>query len=123
MLQRSIESCEGHTPAAEPLVADRGIPDTLAYARLIGLPDRCAIELACERYRYAGLVFLAPRWREIYRTDHERKQDFEEGERTYAGLVEVYAEFGNRTIEVPRVDARVRARFVAERIVDNRKNG
>ena len=123
MLRRSVESFEAHTPAAEPIFADGGIPDTLAYARLIGVGDMDAIEQACQRYRYAGLVFLAPPWREIYRTDQERKQDFEEGERTYAGLVDVYAECGYRTVEVPRIEARARAAFVAERIVDNKRNG
>jgi predicted ATPase len=82
MLQRSIESFEEHTPAARPSFADRGIPDTLGYARLIGLRDRRAIERACRRYRYAPTVFLAPPWSDIYQTDGERKQDFAEALRT-----------------------------------------
>ncbi|MEI9973787.1 MAG: AAA family ATPase [Ignavibacteriota bacterium] len=67
MLQRSIESFEAHTPATDPLFADRGIPDTLAYARLIDMTDTGAIELACRRYRYAPLVFLFPPCRKSIR--------------------------------------------------------
>src|SRR5688572_29720181 len=39
MLDRSIESYRAHTPASQPHFSDRGIPDTLCYARLIGLWD------------------------------------------------------------------------------------
>jgi predicted ATPase len=92
MLRRSTESFEAHTPSAEIMFADRGIPDTLGYARLIGLRDTRGIELACEQYRHATVVFLAPPWREIYRTDGERKQDFGEAERTYDCLTDMYAE-------------------------------
>jgi predicted ATPase len=114
MLRRSIEAFENYAPDSRPSFADRGIPDTLAYARLIGLRDTAAIELACQRYRYAPLVFLAPPWEEIYRTDAERKQDFAEGERTYHGLVDVYQECGYRSIEVPKAAPDARAEFVLE---------
>jgi predicted ATPase len=115
-LQRSIESFEEHRPPSGPQFADRGIPDTLAYARLIGLENTRAIEDACHHYRYASVVFLAPPWREIYRMDGERKQDFAEGERTYRVLSEVYEEFGYRSIELPKLGPIARARFVAEHI-------
>lgn len=115
MLQRSIESFEAHTPAAAPVFADRGIPDALGYARLVGLRDTRAIELACGHYRYAPAVFLLPPWREIYCTDAERWQDFAEAERTYDCLAEVYRECGYRTIEVPKVAPDARAEFVIAR--------
>jgi predicted ATPase len=44
MLRRSIKSFLEHTPAAGPMFTDRGIPDTLCYARLIGLQDTGPIE-------------------------------------------------------------------------------
>ncbi|MGH9664797.1 MAG: AAA family ATPase, partial [Bryobacteraceae bacterium] len=53
MLQRSIESFQKHTPASKPLFADRAIPDTLCYARLIRLGDNGLIQRACRRFRYA----------------------------------------------------------------------
>ena len=116
MLERSIESFQENTPAVKPLLADRGIPDTLGYARLIGLPDTHLIEVACREYRYAPLVFLAPPWREIYGTDSERKQDFAEAERTYNVLMEVYRECGYETIALPKVTPLERARFVLEQL-------
>ncbi|HXE10662.1 MAG TPA: AAA family ATPase [Bryobacteraceae bacterium] len=116
MLQRSIEIYLQYTPAAQTTFSDRGIPDTLCYARLIGLTDSESIESACRQYRYAPIVFLAPEWREIYETDSERKQDFGEAIRTFALMSEVYRELGYETIEIPKLTPPERARFVLERL-------
>jgi predicted ATPase len=74
MLAGSIEAylLQGrmpHASGASPTFFDRGIPDTLCYARLIALPDTRAIEVACATYRYNPRVFIAPPWEEIYATD------------------------------------------------------
>ncbi|HTW68224.1 MAG TPA: AAA family ATPase [Bryobacteraceae bacterium] len=116
MLQCSIESFKKHTPASHPLFADRGIPDTLCYARLIGLDETGDIERACRRYRYAALVFLAPPWKEIYHADGERKQDFGEAERTYQYMAEVYREYGYETVELPKLPAAARAEFILNQL-------
>jgi predicted ATPase len=116
MLQRSIDSFRAHTPAAKPMFSDRGIPDTLGYARLIGLPETSAIEAACSTFRYAQTVFLAPPWEEIYRTDSERKQDFAEAVRTYEVLLAVYRECGYQPVELPRWSAAARAQFIVEQL-------
>ena len=81
MLERSIESYLAHAGQTASVFSDSGIPDTLGYARLIGLADDSFIRDACRLYRYAPLVFLAPAWPDIYTTDNERKQDFVEATR------------------------------------------
>ena len=116
MLERSIDLFQRHTPASKPLFADCGIPDTLCYARLIGLRDVQSIENACRLYRYAPVVFLAPPWSEIYETDSERKQDFAQAERTYNLMAEVYQECGYRIISLPKVTRLARAQFILERL-------
>jgi predicted ATPase len=116
MLQRSVESFREFAAVARPAFADRGIPDTLCYARLIGLADARWIVRACRRYRYAPLVFLAPPWKEIYRTDGERKQDFGEAERTHAVMTEVYREQGYRILELAKVTVEARAQFIVDAV-------
>lgn len=116
MLQRSIESFKEHTPVLKPSFADRGIPDTLCYARLIGLRETAQIERACRCYRYALLAFLAPPWKEIYGTDSERKQDFAEAERTYRLIAEVYLECGYEMIELPKATPLARAKFILQQL-------
>ena len=120
MLQRSIEYYLEHAGLPGPVFSDRGIPDTLCYARLIGLADESAIKDACHRYRYAPRVFLAPPWEEIYTTDKERKQDFAEAERTFNQMEEVYWECGYQTIELPKSSPAARAEFVLRQLKHER---
>ena len=116
MLQRSIESFVAATPSPEPVFADRGIPDSLGYARLIDLREQADLEDACREYRYAPKALLAPPWREIYQTDNERKQDAAEAERTYAVVSSVYRDYGYEIVELPRIAPAARARWVLEKL-------
>lgn len=115
MLERSIASYEENARQKymSDLVTffDRGIPDTLCYARLVGLPEGEIVE-ACGRYRYMRRVFLAPPWREIYATDEERKQDYAEAVRTYEMMARVYADCGYEVMEIPRLPVVERADFI-----------
>ncbi len=116
MLERSIESFLEHTSAPRPMFCDRGIPDTLCYARLIDLREQDAIRSACKCYRYAPLVFLAPPWEEIYEIDSERKQDFAEAVRTFELMTGVYRECGYEISELPKITPAARARFILEQL-------
>ncbi|HEY7306877.1 MAG TPA: AAA family ATPase [Bryobacteraceae bacterium] len=116
MLEWSIRSYREHSTALKPMFSDRGIPDTLSYAHLIGLQDTGCIEDACRRFRYASVVFLAPPWEEIYKTDSERRQDFSEAVRTHDIIGEVYRECGYESVALPRLTPRDRARFILDRL-------
>lgn len=116
MLERSIQSYRKHAHAPHTTFADRGIPDTLAYARLIELPHQQKIQDACNRLRYAERVFIMPPWREIYEVDEERKQDFEEALRTYDVLAKTYRDCNYDLIEVPRAGPLQRAEFILQTI-------
>ena len=116
MLERSIGSYLEYTPSSSLTFSDRGIPDTLCYARRLGLPGQERIVEACRRYRYAPLVFLAPPWKEIYETDSERKQDFSEAESTFGPMTGIYEECGYRVVELPKIDPAARADFILAEI-------
>ena len=115
MLLRSIESYQ-QTPPMQTTFADRGIPDTLGYARLIALDDDREIREACARYRYASLVFVTPPWEKIYEIDSERKQDFEEVVRTFHFLTRTYEECGYSLVEVPQASPKERALFILDHL-------
>ncbi|HMK24137.1 MAG TPA: AAA family ATPase [Terriglobales bacterium] len=112
MLERSIESYKTYSSQPGPVFFDRGIPDTLGYAQLIGLADDSFIRDACRLYRYAPVAFLAPPWPEIYATDTERKQDLAEAIRTFEILAETYRECGYEVRELPRSTPSARAEFI-----------
>ena len=112
MLQRSIEDYL-RIDTNLPVFFDRGIPDTLAYAKLIGHPS--PVELA-EQYRCNKNVFMLPPWEEIYRTDSERKQTFQESIDVCRRLEDEYSSHGYNVIEVPKASAGERAQFVLHQI-------
>jgi predicted ATPase len=114
MLDRSIAALEVSSRAGSPIFFDRGIPDTLCYARLAGLSRELEHDAAqmCDRHRYWRRVFLAPPWREIYKIDSERKQDFDEAVRTYSLMQNTYEGCGYEVVTMPRVSVEERVEFI-----------
>jgi predicted ATPase len=91
---------------------DRGIPDVVGYLRLVGLPIPAHIEQAAASFRYHSHVFIAPPWREIYRQDSERRQDFDEAVRTYNALAKTYASYGYTLVDLPPAPVAARVGFI-----------
>lgn len=112
MLGRSLCDFRWSEGVQPPCFYDRGIPDTLAYVRLIGLPESKWLRAAVARCRYDRTVFLCPPWPEIYRTDEERKQSFRTAVETYRMIRSVYIEAGYCCCEVPCVSVEQRADFI-----------
>jgi len=117
MLIKSIEAYISNTPSSQILFMDRGVPDIACYLRLIGLPVSEDLRIACESYRYNVKVFMAPPWKEIYTTDTERKQTWEEAVTTHNRMVEVYEEFGYQPINIPKLSPAERAEFIITRLL------
>ncbi len=115
MLERSIADFGKYSRAGQATFFDRGIPDVLCYARLIGLQED-GIRSACEQYRYNRTVFIAPPWEEIYAADSERKQTFAEAIETYQVMSGAYGDCGYELIELPLVGAAERAEFVIDKL-------
>ncbi|MER8983215.1 AAA family ATPase [Mesorhizobium sp. M0491] len=107
---RSYQIAQEQT--GRPVFFDCGVPDTLGYLRLSGLPVSEHATAAAERFRYHQRVFVAPLWPEIFAQDEERKQTLEEAERTYHALVGVYTELGYETVPLPLATVEERLRFV-----------
>ncbi|MGS2763316.1 AAA family ATPase [Sinomicrobium sp. M5D2P9] len=94
------------------LLFDRGIPDSLAYSYLENIPVSEEMKNEIHRYRYHSKVFLFPAWEEIYRTDGERKQDFEEALRTYEVMRETYTGLNYEIVELPKINVEDRVKFI-----------
>ncbi len=116
MLERSVAAFLEHEDSAEIVFFDRGIPDALCYSRLAGLGLEEEILAACRRYRYVAKVFLASPWGEIYVTDPERWQDFDEAVRTYELMVTAYRDCGYEVVEIPLVSPGERADFIVREL-------
>jgi predicted ATPase len=104
-----------HAEAGEwsgPVFFDRGVPDVVGYLELCGLPVPADTTAAARTYRYARRVFVLPPWLEIFGQDAERKQSFDEAERTYRAMVAVYSRLGYELVDVPHAPVDERADFV-----------
>jgi predicted ATPase len=86
---------------------DRSIVDTI-----ISFDSDSAFVKAAKKYRYNKNVFLAPPWKEIYKTDKERKHSFSEAKSEYKRLVKNYKELGYEIITLPKVSVKKRIEFI-----------
>ncbi len=91
---------------------DRGLPDTLGYLTLEGLPVPPWMEEEAWRLRYHARVFVAPPWREIFGHDEERRQSWQVAVRTYETMVRTYTDFGYDLVELPCAPVEQRLAFV-----------
>jgi predicted ATPase len=60
MLSWEMRSYQAVREQAGPVFFDRGVPDTLGYLRLSGLPMPSHASSAADRFRYNPRVFVAP---------------------------------------------------------------
>lgn len=116
MLQWEMRSYHQAKQSPGPVFFDRGVPDVLGYLRLVGLPAAADILKATAEFRYHPTVFIAPPWREIFRQDIERKQDFNEAQRTFEFLFSTYRELDYDLVELPKIAVEDRVKFVLDRL-------
>ena len=116
MLQWEMRSYHLGKQSTGPVFFDRGVPDVLGYLRLIGLPVPEHVQKAAAEFLYNRTVFIAPPWREIFHQDVERKQDFDEAQRTYESLYRTYNELGYDLVELPKATVEDRITFVLDRV-------
>ncbi|NAY91180.1 AAA family ATPase [Muricauda sp. JGD-17] len=94
---------------------DRGMPDVLAYMDFFGQSYGNEFIKACKEHRY-DKIFIVPPWREIYTTDEERLETFEEAENIHSALLNTYIRFGYTPIEVPKDSISQRIAFILETV-------
>ena len=112
MLSRSVESFEQHQKQESVLFFDRGIPDTLAYVHLTHQSPSPELQHTVQDFRYNPQVLILPPWPEIYETDSERKQTYQEAVETYDVMLVTYQQLDYIPIIVPKGTPEERAEFV-----------
>jgi predicted ATPase len=94
---------------------DRGIPDVLAYMHYIGDQYPDFFDKACRENKYSK-IFLLPPWREIYISDNERYENYDQAKEIYNHLVETYKKYNYNLIEVPKDSVDNRILFILDNI-------
>ena len=115
MFERSIKSFEQtgkNLNNGNLIFFDRGFLDTICYAKLIQSEVNEQMKSYARNWRYNKSVFILPPWQEIYKTDNERKQDWEEAVLTFKQMRKTYVTYGYNVIEVPKMPVNKRTDFV-----------
>lgn len=94
---------------------DRGIPDVHAYMNYISIDYPPIYIEKSTKYRY-DTIFITPPWEEIYITDHERYENFEQSLAIFNHLRKTYEALNYKLIEVPLGDITFRTDFILDRI-------
>jgi predicted ATPase len=90
---------------------DRGLPDVYAYLKFSNTEYPSYFKEKCTLYRYDKVFRFLP-WEEIYITDNERYESFEESIAINSFLEETYKELGYTLIDVPFGSIKERTRFI-----------
>lgn len=94
---------------------DRGIPDVHAYMNYISIDYPSSYITKSNLYRYE-YVFLMPPWEEIYISDNERYENFEQALAIHNHLERTYKELNYPIVEVPTGTVQERTDFILANI-------
>ncbi|KJD32928.1 ATPase [Tamlana nanhaiensis] len=90
---------------------DRGIPDILAYMDYIGDTYPQSFIDACNDAVYDAVFILKP-WKEIYTSDSERYENFDQALQIHDNLVNTYKQYNYTLIDVPFDTVENRTNFI-----------
>jgi len=99
----------------ELIFFDRGIPDVHAYMNYISIDYPPVYIEKSTKYRY-DTIFITPPWEEIYITDNERYENFEQSLAIFNHLRKTYETLNYTLIEVPHGNITFRTDFILDRI-------
>ena len=102
---------EAEKKNSELVFFDRGIPDVHAYMNYISIDYPSTYINRSKMYRY-NYIFLMPPWEEIYISDNERYENFEQALAIHNHLGRTYKELNYTIIEVPTGTIEERTNFI-----------
>jgi predicted ATPase len=100
LLQRRIQQFQDSQQGIN--FYDRGIPDVPAYHKFTGDPIPDSYMTACKKYRY-DMVFFLPPWEEIYQSDNERYESYDQAVTIGHTLTDFYQSQNYKVFTVPKL--------------------
>lgn len=98
---------------SEIVFFDRGIPDVHAYMNYLGSEYPAVYKEKSNQYKYDKVFMLAP-WEEIYISDNERYETFDQAVKIDGFLRKAYQEIGYQIINVPFGTVEERCDFILQ---------
>ena len=94
---------------------DRGIPDILAYMDFINEDYPAGYIEDCKTFKYEYAFVLEP-WEDIFKSDSERYENFNEAQEIHKHLVDTYQRFDYELLKIPFGSVEERTNFVLNTI-------
>ena len=92
---------------------DRGIPDVHAYMNYLASEYPPIYKEKSTQYKYTKVFMCAP-WEEIYKSDNERYETFEQAVKIDTFLKDAYQEIGYEIIMIPFGTIEERCNFILQ---------
>lgn len=102
---------EANSLSKDKVFIDRGVHDVIAYMEYFDTSCPAEFIKACKDHIY-DLVFILPPWKDIYTSDNERYETYEEAQQISRFLSRTYQQYGYDPIEVPIGPVNDRAEFI-----------
>lgn len=112
ILSADIKTYQDASSRDYPVFFDRGIPDALCMLAAQNALTSDEIKKYMQEFAYSKTVFVLPPWSEIYTTDTERDQTFEESIAVFETMKAWYSQWGYETLEVPRGSINERLSYI-----------
>lgn len=109
--QRTIDETSSNI-----ILFDRGILDAICYMKMENISISEEMINLVNAHSYNRKVFILPPWEEIYATDNERKQTWDEAVYTFDKMKQTYLDYGYEIIEVPKGGVETRCEFIIRHI-------
>ena len=110
---RTKQFLDAEKESKEVVFLDRGIPDILAYMDYVDDSYPEHFINVSNTYRYDTVFVLAP-WQEIFTSDSERYENFEQAIAIHHHLLATYKRFGYNLIDIPFGSIKTRTNFVLD---------
>ncbi|CDF78860.1 ATPase, AAA family [Formosa agariphila KMM 3901] len=112
---RKAQFYEANTSIQPCVFLDRGVHDVLAYMDFIGDKYPETFKNVCDSLAYDHIFILKP-WKEIYKSDAVRYENFEQALQIHECLVNTYEGFNYTLIDVPFDTVENRADYILNEI-------
>lgn len=110
---RTKQYVEAEALGESLIFLDRGLPDVIAYMDYAKSDYPKHFVDICEKHVYEKVFVLAP-WQEIFVSDSERYENFDQAVQIHEALLDTYKRFGYELIDVPFDSIEKRADFIID---------
>jgi len=112
---REQQYIEANNLKTDIVFFDRGIPSVFAYLNYFKTDFPETFTKKSESYRYTKIFQFLP-WKDIYTSDNERYETFEQSEEISKHLHQAYKELNYEIINVPFGTIKERYKFILENL-------